>query len=73
MLDSKYSTQRPYKTEHDDSPISFLLNLLGFSLTFNHFKLDDTFYLQSSRTVMGSNVAPSFANIYMHQYEHNIL
>ncbi|CAJ0953503.1 unnamed protein product [Ranitomeya imitator] len=43
----------------------FALALLGFILGRNFFLFGDEFYLQRRGTAMGSNVAPTYANIYM--------
>ncbi|KAM9311570.1 uncharacterized protein PAF06_009397 [Gastrophryne carolinensis] len=47
----------------------FLLQLLHIILHKNYFLFDQQFYFQIQGTAMGSNVAPSYANLYMSNYE----
>ncbi|CAJ0931144.1 unnamed protein product [Ranitomeya imitator] len=42
-----------------------VFQLLGFILRRNYFLFGDDYYLQLRGTAMGSNVAPTYANIYM--------
>lgn len=47
----------------------FLLELLTLILTCNYFSFNGKFYLQCRGTVMGANVAPTFANIFVAMLE----
>ncbi|CAJ0940184.1 unnamed protein product [Ranitomeya imitator] len=47
------------------SCIRFILALLEFILGRNFFLFGDDYFLQRRGTAMGSNVAPTYANIYM--------
>ncbi|XP_075440576.1 protein-L-isoaspartate O-methyltransferase domain-containing protein 1 isoform X1 [Ascaphus truei] len=50
-------------------PSEFLLLLMEIILNKNFFRFERTYYLQLSGTAMGSNMAPSYANLYMDMYE----
>uniref|UniRef100_A0A803JJ24 Reverse transcriptase domain-containing protein n=1 Tax=Xenopus tropicalis TaxID=8364 RepID=A0A803JJ24_XENTR len=50
-------------------PVEFLCSLLRLVFTCNYFRFERTFYLQKTGTAMGSNVAPSYANLYMNFFE----
>ncbi|KAL2078819.1 hypothetical protein ACEWY4_026504 [Coilia grayii] len=50
-------------------PDSLLLQLLEINLTKNDFEFNGQFYLQIKGTAMGKRFAPSYANIYMAQWE----
>ena len=43
--------------------------LISFILTDNNFAFDDHNYLQTRRTAMGMNMAPSIANVFMASIE----
>ena len=59
-----YSQTRP--------PTKFLLHLLRITLTKNDFLFDGEFYLQICGTAMGKTYAPSYANIFMAEWERHI-
>ena len=50
---------------HSDS----LMHLLEYVLTKNNFDFNDKHYLQVGGTAMGTRVAPSFANLFMAEFE----
>ena len=50
-----------------------LVNLLRLVLTTNNFEFNTTHYTQISGTAMGTKLAPSYANIFMAQYEEDIV
>lgn len=54
-------------------PDNILLQLLEICLTHNDFLFDDQFYLQIHGTAMGQRFAPSYANVYMSDWEHTAL
>ncbi|XP_041422404.1 uncharacterized protein LOC108719286 isoform X1 [Xenopus laevis] len=54
-------------------PCEFLLSLLRFILYKNYFKFEKQYFLQRTRTAMGSKVAPAYANSYMHVYENECI
>ncbi|XP_068090322.1 vomeronasal type-2 receptor 26-like [Hyperolius riggenbachi] len=47
----------------------FVLELLNVVLRLNYFTFQGDFFLQLRGTAMGSNVAPSYANLYMGLFE----
>ncbi len=59
-------------TRDPESPPSnsSLEHLLKLVLSTNNFEFDGTHYTQISGTAMGTKVAPSYANIFMAQFEH---
>lgn len=54
-------------------PDKEILQLLYLNLTRNDFEFDDKYFLQISGTAMGKKFAPSFANIFMAQWEQSAL
>ena len=60
--------------ENTENPSNVSLeNLLRLVLTTNNFVFNKTHYTQISGTAMGTRVAPSYANIFMAQYEHEFV
>ncbi|MCP3664598.1 MAG: hypothetical protein GY696_19260 [Gammaproteobacteria bacterium] len=60
-------------SEHRGQKLHFLLQLLKFVLTCNNITHLDKHYLQVRGTAMGTRVAPTYANIYMHDLEQKVL
>ncbi|KAG7467708.1 hypothetical protein JOB18_018490, partial [Solea senegalensis] len=56
-----------------DRPDSELLQLLELCLNNNDFLFNNQFYLQVHGTAMGQRFAPSYANIYMSEWEREAL
>lgn len=54
-------------------PDAELLQLLEICLTHNDFLFDGQYYLQMQGTAMGHKYAPSYANIYMSEWEQGAL
>ena len=54
-------------------PDSHILDLLEICLTSNTFTFNNKQYLQTQGTAMGQRYAPSYANIYMAQWEREAL
>lgn len=51
----------------------FLLGLLEIILTCNYFKFEGDYYIQQKGTAVGSNVAPTYANIVMADLEEHMV
>ncbi|KAM8924542.1 uncharacterized protein RCH25_009218 [Pelodytes ibericus] len=49
--------------------LEFVMKLLNLVLCKNYFRFADEYYLQIQGTAMGSNVAPTYANIFMSDFE----
>ncbi|KAM9305342.1 LOW QUALITY PROTEIN: uncharacterized protein PAF06_013880 [Gastrophryne carolinensis] len=47
----------------------FCVDLLTIILTKNYFRYDNEYYLQLQGTAMGSNVAPTYANLFLDRFE----
>lgn len=54
-------------------PDEYILKLLEINLTKNDFEFDSKFYLQIKGTAMGKKFAPSYANIFMADWEESAL
>lgn len=54
-------------------PDEVILKLLEWGLTRNDFEFDGEFYLQICGTAMGKKFSPSYANIFMAQWEKRVL
>lgn len=50
-------------------PDTELLQLLEINLTRNDFEFNDEYFLQIKGTAMGKKFAPSYANIFMAEWE----
>ena len=57
------------RTAQDSPPTQFLVQLLKMVLTFNNFEFNNNQYLQVGGTAMGTRLAPSYANIFMAEFE----
>ncbi|OCT60972.1 hypothetical protein XELAEV_18046998mg [Xenopus laevis] len=53
--------------------VNFLCDCLDLILKRNYFRFDNTFYLQIQGMSMGANMAPAYANIYMHKFENEFI
>uniref|UniRef100_A0A8C5LUX9 Reverse transcriptase domain-containing protein n=1 Tax=Leptobrachium leishanense TaxID=445787 RepID=A0A8C5LUX9_9ANUR len=56
-----------------DNQLQFLLDLLDLVLGNSFFLFDGVFYTQIRGTSMGTNVAPTYANIFMSEFEENVV
>ncbi|KAL2076395.1 hypothetical protein ACEWY4_027999 [Coilia grayii] len=54
-------------------PDKYILQLLEISLRRNDFEFNDKYYLQTRGTAMGKKFAPSYANIFMANWESRAL
>uniref|UniRef100_A0A8C5QIP1 Reverse transcriptase domain-containing protein n=1 Tax=Leptobrachium leishanense TaxID=445787 RepID=A0A8C5QIP1_9ANUR len=59
--------------EISDAYRLFLVDLLRLILSKNYFYFEGTFYLQLQDISMGSNVAPSYANLFMDAFEESFV
>ena len=59
---------RQYGTGPEPSNTS-LCRMLDMVLTMNNFRFDGNHYLQTAGTAMGTRVAPTYANIFMSDFE----
>ena len=58
---------------NSEANTDFLQEILTLVLHNNYFEFDNKYYLQTQGTAMGSPMAPSYANLFMGQLEHNML
>lgn len=58
-----------FKYPNKKRPDKELIELLEINLNRNDFVFDDKYYLQTKGTAMGKKFAPSYANIFMAQWE----
>ena len=58
-----------HRPPNDIPHTSYIIELLEVVLTNNHFEFNGTFYHQVLGTVMGTKLAPSFANLFMSKCE----
>uniref|UniRef100_A0A8C5MB09 Reverse transcriptase domain-containing protein n=2 Tax=Leptobrachium leishanense TaxID=445787 RepID=A0A8C5MB09_9ANUR len=58
---------------YSDNQLQFLLDLLDVVLGGSFFLFDRVFYTQIRGTSMGTNVAPTYANIFMSEFEENVV
>ena len=58
---------------NSEANTDFLQEILTLILHNNYFEFDNKYYLQTQGTVMGSPMAPSYADLFMGQLEHNML
>lgn len=65
--------ENPPSPENPRIPDGYLLQLLEISLRQNDFQFNGDIYLQIKGTAMGKKFAPSYANIFMAQWEKDIL
>ena len=50
-----------------------LIDLAKFILENNYFEFEGNIYRQKLRTAIGTEYAPSFANMFMHKYKSKLL
>ena len=65
------AVRRMISSRTEPPSVSNILNLLEMVLTMNNFKFNNQHYLQISGTVLGTCVAPTYANIFMNDLEHH--
>ena len=52
---------------------SEICSLIQFILTHNNFNFNERNYIQTNGTAMGTRMAPSYANLFMAEFERNLL
>lgn len=50
-----------------------IVKLADLVLSYNYFRFQSDYYLQTKGTAMGSPMAPNFANLYVGQFEEHVL
>ncbi|KAJ1137394.1 hypothetical protein NDU88_003801 [Pleurodeles waltl] len=55
--------------DESKTPPGFILDLAHLALTRNYFKFEESFFLQTQGTSMGSTFAPSLACLYVNNFE----
>ena len=65
--------EKVYKRAGLHMPLVEIKRLLELSLTHNDFQFDGQWYLQVSGTAMGKKYAPNYANIFMANFEFEVL
>ncbi len=58
-----------HRTGEEMPTTASIVKLLDLVLTCNNFKFGDNHYLQKSGTAMGTRMAPSYANLFMADFE----
>ena len=53
--------------------ISIITKIIYFTLTHNYFEFNDKSYSQTDGTAMGKKMAPTYANIFMWNFEKYLL
>jgi len=61
------------RLKHHSTTTAFPLNLVNLVFTWNNFTSDNKHYLQIRGTVMGTRMAPCYANLFMGKLEHDFL
>ncbi|KAJ1123641.1 hypothetical protein NDU88_002109 [Pleurodeles waltl] len=59
--------------DESQTPPGFILDLAHLALTRNYFKFEDSFFLQTQGTSMGSTFAPSLACLYVDHFEIHVV
>ena len=65
--------ERVYRKSELSMPFEEIKRLLEISLTHNDFEFNGQWYLQVSGTAMGKKYAPNYANIFMADFEQEIM
>ena len=54
-------------------PAETICNLIRIILTMNNFTFNSKHYLQKHGTAMGTKMAPSYANLFLGKFEHDVI
>ena len=65
--------EKIYRRSGCSMPYTEIRRLLELSLTHNDFQFNGQWYLQVSGTAMGKRYAPNYANIFMANFEHEVM